>query len=309
MAMYEKCNEKVWLAPLSLLYYLGIHSFKHPIKTMVDPMRYAQRIGAETGNIEESLVCGLGIYFSQLEMKPLGELEVSFHELREQMSFYGFTNILNFSSPSFEAVHVLMGHKSMDSLKGYQESDALLFIFAQFYVMMLSFLFGDVEEAAKSSTHLRMVSAYPFGGIDASFIVFMDGLVAIQIARKTRKRRNLNYGIRKMRQIKEMAKHSPHLFLCRQYLLEAEIASVNGDSIAYSKYISAIAQARYSETIFVTALANELAGRYFLYEKNDSEIAINFFQEAIRVYDTWGAKAKVDHLTTELSKISEGKFK
>jgi AAA ATPase domain len=184
--------------------------------------------------------------------------------------------------------------------------DALIFIFAQFYVMQLSFVFGDIENAFRSSKNIRVVSTYPFGGLDASFIAFFDGLVAINYVRKVKKRQNLKYGIQKIRQFQEWAKHSPEQFLCRQSLLEAEMAAVNGDPTAHSKYISSIAQARYAGCILVTALANELTGKYFLQEKNEKDVASTFIQEALRTYEDWGAKAKVEHLSNEWSLISQG---
>jgi hypothetical protein len=309
MAMYEKLNVKVWLAPLTLLYYMGIHTFKHPVSTIVNPMRLAQRVGAETGNIEESLICGLLNHFSQLEMKSLVETELLYNDIRGQISLYGFANILKFTAPSLYAMHVWMGRSNMDGLKRYKngcDCDELIFIFAQFYVMQLSFVFGDIESAFKSSKHLRIVSSYPFGGLDASFIVFIDGLVAINYARKVNKRQNLEYGLKKIRQLREWAKHSPEQFLCRQYLLEAELATVKGDSIAHSRYISAVAHARYSKCIFVTALAQELTGKYFLCEKNDKHTADTFIKDALYSYEVWGAKAKVDHLSKEWSLLSVG---
>jgi hypothetical protein len=308
MALYEKLPVKVWFAPLSLLYYMGIHVFKHPITSIVNPMRVAERVGAETGNTEESLICGLLSHFSQLEMKSLVETELSYEDIRAQISFYGFTNVLKFSAPSLDAMHVWMGLSSMDILEQYKGDgcDALIFIFAQFYVMQLSFVFGDIENAFRSSKNIRVVSAYPFGGLDASFIAFFDGLVAINFARKVKKRQNLKYGMQKIRQFQEWAKHSPEQFLCRLSLLEAEMASVNGDPTAHSKYISSIAQARYAGCVLVTALANELTGKYFLQEKNEKDVASTFIQEALRTYEDWGAKAKVEHLSNEWSLISQG---
>lgn len=100
------------------------------------------------------------------------------------------------------------------------------------------------------------------------------------------------------------AKHVPQTFLCRQFLLEAEIAAVRGDSTtAYSKYVAAIATSKDSGFIFPTALGNELAGKYYLRERKDEETARPFIQEALHHYERWGAKAKVDHLAHELNHI------
>jgi hypothetical protein len=298
--MYDKFAIKVWLAPLYIMYYMGIHSFKHPISTMLQPLEYAKQVGAETGNIEESFVCGILINFLQVESRSLAETETRYLELFEKISYYGLTNLLVVSAPSLKAIQCLKGHCNIDSMSKDNGVDGLLRIFTFYHIMMLSFLFGDIDTAASSAKHLRLVSAFPLGGIDAALISFYDGLVAIRYARKARKRFNVRYGIKKMRQIRDCAKHAPTLFLCRQYLLEAEISAIMGDEFAYSKYVIAIAQAKDAGNIAIMALANELAGNHFSSDKNDQETANNFFQEAIYYYGQWGAIAKVNHLNKML---------
>jgi hypothetical protein len=303
MAMHSKHAIKVWLAPLYVMYYMGIHSFKYPIYTMIQPLEFAQQIGAETGNIEQSFICGIIINFIQGEYRSLAETEIRYRELIEKMSHYGLTNIIIVSTPSFKAIQCLLGHCNIDSITKHKvAADGLLFVFKMFHIMMLSYFFGDFDLAASISKHLRMASAYPLGGVDAALISFYVGLVEIEHSRKIGKRRNLRYGIKKLRQLRDYAKHSPNLFLCRQYLLEAEVASVKNYDNAYSKYYAAIAQAKDAGNIALTALGNELAGNHFSCSNHDQETANSFFQQAIYYYEKWGAIAKVNHLRQRLEK-------
>ena len=304
--MYEKFKIKVWLAPLCLMYYLGIHTFKHKITTVTEPMRYAAQIGEEAGNIEESIVCELFLSFLQFETRSLFKSVTVLCELRKKMVFYGLTTIHELSVPTVQSLQTLSGCHDMSCNATYNESDGLVFLFAHFHVMMLSLIFGDVDTAAESSKYLRAFSALPFGGIDAAFITFFDGLTAIRQARKKRKRYNLKHGMKKIKQLITFAEHAPHLFLCRLYLLEAEMDSILGNNSAYPKYISAIALAKDTGNLAVAALGNESAGHYFLNERQDLQFAKMHFQDAIHFYQLWGATAKVDQLVLEVQQMFEG---
>jgi len=48
-----------------------------------------------------------------------------------------------------------------------------------------------------------------------------------------------------------------------------------------------------------TALANERLGKYFL-ERGDKESAGPFIDEALSLYDQWGATTKAEHLREEM---------
>jgi hypothetical protein len=308
MAMYEKFRIKVWLAPLSMMYHMGVHLFKHKISSVLQPLRYAAQIGEETGNIEESITCELSFWFLQIESRPLFEIEKNLIELQRKMSFYGLATMLTLSMSILEFLQILTGSREKDSMTKHQASDGLVYVFSQFFSMMLAFIFGDHEAAASCSYHIRPFSKFPFGGVDAAFIIFYDGLVAVAQAHDVMKRRNLRYGKKKVRQLTYYAKHSPELFLCRLYLLEAEVASATGSDAAQSKYISAIAMAKDSGSFSIAAHGNELAGRYLLRKKQDLHSAKMFFQQALNYYEMWGARTKVTQLTIEIKQLFHVKF-
>ncbi len=303
--MYEKFRIKVWLAPLWIVYYLGIHTFKHKLSSVLNPLRYAAQIGEETGNIEESSVCELALSLIQLESRSLLKSMNSMNELRIKMLFYGLTTIYELSTPTFQSLQTLIGNRDMKTITIYKESDGLIFLFNQFHVMMLSVIFGDINTAAESSKHLRSFSAYPIGAVDAAFIAFFDGLTAVRLARRTRKWYNIKYCMKKVKQLTIYAAHAPDLFLSRLYLLEAEMASIMKSNLAYPKYVSAIALAKDSGSFVVAALGSESAGHYLLNQRQDAQIAKMLFQEAIQFYALWGATAKVTQLTIEVQNIFE----
>jgi hypothetical protein len=302
LAIYHKFQVKVWLPRLTAAYYSGVHTFKHPLPTILEPLQCAWRVGIETGDMESAFLCGLFHCYSQLETIPLHQTEAS-----NQMTVFEVTK------PILQFIHNLMGRGDAEptSLSGeamneedmhrLKESGNQLYAFAHFYVMVLGYMFGDCEQAVTSSKIVRLISGYPSGALNAALIVFFDGLVAIRNSRTLMKRSNLRLASKQLRRIRHWAKHAPHTFLCRQFLLEAQIAAVTGDHASVgSKYVNAIALAKDAGFIFQIALGNELAGKYYLLERKDEVSARPYLREALRHYELWGAKAKLDHLAGEL---------
>ena len=62
---------------------------------------------------------------------------------------------------------------------------------ANFYLTLLAYMFGNHDKAAEHSEKLRPASDYPFGATEAALLVFFDGLVAVQNARITKKRKKM----------------------------------------------------------------------------------------------------------------------
>lgn len=316
LALQEKFRVRVWFSRVALLYWLGIHTCKHPLNSIFAPHKDGQRVGIETGDIESSLACGLSHDWCRFETTPLPEVEAAYHVLREQMIFYGQETSLAMTKPFLQLVHNLMGRghggpttltgEIMDkkSLRDLQKANGKTMELANFYLMLLAYMFGDHDKVAAHSMKLRPASDYPFGAMEAALIVFFDGLVAVKNARISQRRKMLRLAQKQLRRIRHWAQHAPHTFLCRQFLLEAEVAAVKGHHVSvYSTYVAAIAQARDAGFIFQIALGNELAGKHYLFERNDTETALPFLREAVYHYERWGAKAKVEHLTLELKQI------
>ncbi|QDZ38737.1 AAA family ATPase [Euhalothece natronophila Z-M001] len=95
------------------------------------------------------------------------------------------------------------------------------------------------------------------------------------------------------------AYHAPMNFQYRYELVEAEKARVLGDTLqAMDLYDAAIAGAKENGFIQYVALANELAGAFYL-ELGRGKIAQTYLAEAHYAYRRWGANAKVKHLENQ----------
>lgn len=176
-----------------------------------------------------------------------------------------------------------------------------VYSYAAYHKSLLAFMFGEYAKAEASSKHCRHLVAHSFRGVDSASVLFFDVLTAIVLARlHNNKRRRIKDITRGIACLRRWASHSPDNLLCRQFLLEAELAVMMGDDDAvYSKYKCAIALSRESGFVMLTALACERTCKYLL--QNDSEEdARPYYLQALSLYEKWGGAAKVAHLKNEL---------
>lgn len=96
--------------------------------------------------------------------------------------------------------------------------------------------------------------------------------------------------------LKQWAAFGPLNYLQKYYISQAELYRVTGQfKLAGEWYDRAIQKAHGNDYINDAALANELAGRFYL-ENNHPKIAAMYLVEARACWDKWGAVAKVKHL-------------
>ncbi len=96
--------------------------------------------------------------------------------------------------------------------------------------------------------------------------------------------------------LKKWAKYAPMNHLHKYYLVEAELAYLEGQhGKAREFYDQAIALAHQYQYINEVALANELAAKFY-FAKDQIEIANVYLQKAHYTYIRWGAMAKVKDL-------------
>ncbi|MFM0565255.1 AAA family ATPase [Paraburkholderia sediminicola] len=104
------------------------------------------------------------------------------------------------------------------------------------------------------------------------------------------------------------ALHSPENFANRASLVAAELARIEGRQLdAERLYERAISSARAADLVHNEALANELAGRFYLARGFERIIANAFFREARDCYLRWGADAKVRQLEEGYPQIKADK--
>jgi hypothetical protein len=120
------------------------------------------------------------------------------------------------------------------------------------------------------------------------------------MARKTRKRKYTNLAKKCLASIKDWAeKGNPNALHCK-LLLEAELAALNGRRrVAKKHYEMAAMVAGRGGFVRDAALVNERYGEFQLEDKSDREEAAFRFQEAIKLYLEWEARAKAELLSAK----------
>jgi predicted ATPase len=123
--------------------------------------------------------------------------------------------------------------------------------------------------------------------------MFLKGISLFAMARKTRERKYTNLAKKSLASIKDWEeKGNPNVRHCES-LLEAELAALNGRKhVAKKHYEVAAKWAGRGGFVRDAALVNERYGEFLLEDMSDQEEAAFRFQEAIKLYLEWEARAK-----------------
>lgn len=112
-----------------------------------------------------------------------------------------------------------------------------------------------------------------------------------------------------LQKLKHWASICPDNFLHKYLLVEAELARIQGrDWEAIDFYDRSIEQAILRDFPQITALANELAAKFWL-DKNKQKLAKPYLMEAHHYYQLWGAETKVSELESSFSHLIPSKQK
>ena len=131
-------------------------------------------------------------------------------------------------------------------------------------------------------------------------------LVRSSKSKPKRKEYNKSISAAKM-MLTQLAPECAHNYENKRKLLQAEIHSCdNHDVAARQAYKEAIKSAKSSNFIHEEGLACELAGKH-CQRANDERQAKEYFSQALKCYQQWGCKVKVDSLTNELSDSEKSK--
>jgi histidine kinase len=309
--MYEKFKSKPWLGRVSAAYFGCVHPWKKPIQETLEPLKYAHRVGLETGDIEFAMLNANIYCWSQLDITPLPALDKEISAFNESMEFYGQKLNIMMMKSTWQMMKNLMGHAKGDPkvltgeimeesmLEQWKHENISVYTWSHFHRMLLAYLFGDYDRAEQFSQGCLVIADYPWGAVDVAIVIFFDALTALAKARASNQKK-APLAEKRLRRLQYWANHSPRNFLGKQFLLEAEMAALAGQhDSAFSKYTCAIALSREGGFIMQAALANERTGKYLL-ERDDKESAVFHIREAISLYKRWGATAKVKALKDEM---------
>ncbi|MGE5657117.1 MAG: AAA family ATPase [Actinomycetota bacterium] len=183
--------------------------------------------------------------------------------------------------------------------KYHQDNDfnALGFVYA--YKLTLAYLFGNYTNALDYILQANRSSIATAGQVHTPIFHFYAGLTNLALfysQSEIEQANSLEEVKTHQTTLAQWAHHAPMNHQHKVDLIEAEKCRVLGKNYeAGDWYDRAIAGAKKNEYIQEEALANELAGKFYLHWGKE-KVASGYMQEAYYCYARWGAKAKIAHL-------------
>lgn len=311
LAFSEKFGGDVWKCRVAAAVYGCINIWKEPLQECLNEMKKAYLLGLGSGDIEYAILNASLYIWNCFGYVPLAQLELSIRALFERMAVLQQTGSLLSLKPVWQMCQNFLGRNHNPK---YLLGDALTredlantasidnsyelrsSIGADEMVMAYHFSDYEMSEARLQSAILLYNN---ISTISAANARMYHALILLATAKRNSWRR-----IRKvkhlLKQLRRWSKSCPENYLGRQFLVEAELAGVQREfKEAYAKYYLAIIQFRDAGCLLYEALANERAGK-FCASVGDKEKANKFLNEALKVYESWGAVAKCEHLKSEM---------
>ncbi|MDV2997735.1 MAG: Serine/threonine-protein kinase PknD [Chroococcidiopsis sp. SAG 2025] len=309
----KRSNNKRGNCKALMMVSIHIILWKDHLKETFPGLAEGYQSGIESGEFESAGYCALNVcYNSFFAGHELTELE-------QQTAIYRkATHQIRREIP---ATYLAMLQQTIINLRGqsenpsrlvgciYDEEQALSLAIAVkdgtglhfFYSnkLILCYLFGEYEQAAKTATLAEPYLSAATSLFSVALFHFYDSLIVLSLwanASSSEKAPWLNRVNANQEKMQKWAEHAPMNFLHKYHLVKAEKARVLGQFLeAEEFYEQAIAGAAEHEFIQEEALAYELAAKHYL-ARGREKIAQTYMKEAHYCYDRWGAIAKVKDL-------------
>ena len=298
-------------------HYGVIDPWKRPIKDSLQPLLQAHQVGLHTGDREFAFLCSNCYLFHAFHCGVrLEDILCKWRSIAGDMTSSRQESLLKMTLPFMQQILHLMNSSRDEALSFKGElmdllpecelasKSGLSAISTDIMICctMLAYIFDDCTQADKFAIwverHGCIVPTY-----QEVYRQFFRAMVAFALVREKRNRRkNLRTGKRILRQfVTFFSLKCPENCCDKQHLLEAELASVSGQSeSAYAHYTRAIALAEKSTFLFEQALAHERLG-FHLHSLGDSGSSRSHLDQAVRIYNLWGAKGKARYLQSIIS--------
>ncbi|WP_392533751.1 AAA family ATPase [Nostoc sp. C117] len=313
MELLSRFHSREFKASTINMVYPFVKPWKHHIQNSLTPLLDGYHSGLEMGTLEYAAYCaynycslsfflGKDLSILEPEMKvynqALAQLkqEVAHNYLR--VFYQSVLNLVAQSKCTWQIQGVIYDEKMMLPL--HQQANDL-YAMGTLYInkLILCYLFYEWEQAIKVAADAKQY----LSGVSGCFMVpvfhFYDSLTHLAMLPNAQSRegdRLPQEVVSNQKKLEQWANHAPSNHLHKFYLVEAEKYRVLGQMYeAMDYYDRAIASAKENTYIQEQALANELAGKFYL-NWGKEKVAQGYMQEAYYCYARWGAKAKVADL-------------
>ncbi|MDZ7950748.1 AAA family ATPase [Nostoc sp. DedQUE09] len=309
----KRSNNKRGNCKALMMVSIHIIPWKDHLKETFPGLAEGYQSGIESGEFESAGYCTLNVcynsFFAGHELTQLEQQTAIYRKATHQIR------------REIPATYLAMLQQTIINLRGqsenpsrlvgglYDEEQALSWTIAAkdgtglhfFYSnkLILCYLFGEYEQAAKTATLAEPYLSAATSLFSVALFHFYDSLIVLSLwtnASSSEKAPWLNRVNANQEKMQKWAEHAPMNFLHKYHLVKAEKARVLGQFLeAEEFYEQAIAGAAEHEFIQEEALAYELTAKHYL-ARGREKIAQTYMKEAHYCYDRWGATAKVKDL-------------
>jgi predicted ATPase len=320
MALFDRDGTPEFLPRVHSVFYGHIYTHKRPITEVLRPLAKAYRIGIHMGDIQGAFLCANLFCIQSLEAGVrLTEVEPELANLRSRLESGKQQSLLNTVLPLAQTVHEFLGKSDpianlvemqQVAVESGLQLDAVAVIYCR---LAIAWIYRDFSDASllMDCVNLRYYDAIPPGAPKMGMLATV-GMYAVGAARiGLQPKRTIRVANSMIRRLRFYASHEPSNSQPRLHLLQAEVASYHSqNSRARQKYLSAIALSASTQCRHVCANANECYARH-LYRLCENDAAkrqesMNYFLEACRIYEDWGATSKCQRLKAEMNELFPG---
>ncbi len=312
LELQRRTNAREWECKTIGIVNTFISHWKTHVRETLAPLLAGHYTGLETGDLQfagyAAIIHSAYMYFPGIE-ENLPDLQKESMELSESMRRLKQITNHQYFQMLIQAMHDLReGRLTIENLSGEyydeqamrprheQANDRTALFYLTFHKLILSYLFG---EYGRAMTDTAEVERYLDGGIGFIYhpiYYLFDSLTRLAFYRENPegereelvRRIEANQG-----KLKNWSRHAPFNFHHKMDLVEAErLRTFKKRLKAMEAYDRAIEGARKNGYLREEALANELAGSFYL-EWGRQRIGEAYMREARTRYAAWGASAKV----------------
>jgi PAS domain S-box-containing protein len=315
LELVQKLDSRELQSKIQSIFYAFIAAWKCHFREMLAFFQSAYNSALEVGDFQYAAYsaydyCAFA-YFSGIN-KEISELQRETEFWGESVRQMRLVMPSSYFKMLLQALHDLReGRASLKNLKGelydeesmlsyhLQANDQVGLIELSFHKLILNCLFGEyrqaVEDADRAKQLLQGIRNFPFYPI----LYFYDSLARLAAHRENPQSSSRDLMIlieTNQAKMKIWAQHAPMNCLHKYHLIEAErYRAVHDKASAIDHYDQAITEAKASGYLREEALANELAGSFFL-DWGKEKLALPHIEEAYHCYMRWGANGKAAQL-------------
>jgi predicted ATPase/transcriptional regulator with GAF, ATPase, and Fis domain len=311
LAVNERFNDKKRRAKVHQQFQAHVSLWRRPLETSIQHAREACQAGLETGDFTYAGYGALTETWAALLTNR--DLERFVSDCSASIAVLEKIKMSSLVPPQtliMNWVRALQG-RTTDKLSlsddSFQEETYLEtygthpFSLTFYYVAKLSLYvtFGAYDRAFEAGQKARRVVQHLSGTIWPVLLDFFYGLTLAALYRDATEEQRRTY-LTELTALRDslgvLAENCAENFGCYSLLVHAEIDRISERGWeAMASYEEAIRCARAASRVWNEALANELYSRLWR-ERGNEAIAAHYLREASRIYERWGAAAKVRDL-------------